>query len=383
MPWKETYVMDQKIQMISHWLSGDYSITELSRIYGVSRKTLYKWIARYQKNRENGLKDLASKPATLARATPTDTVKDILILKNRYSKWGARKVLSRLKELQPDKVWPVISTVHAILKRHDLVHSRRKRHHTPPYSQPFLKVTQPNEVWCADYKGQFRLGCGDLCYPLTLTDSYSRYILGCWGLAHPAYQPTRIYFEKAFREYGLPDAIRTDNGVPFASVGNGGLSQLNVWFIKLGIVPERIEKGHPEQNGRHERMHRTLKAEAINPPRCNMEEQQQEFDRFIDYFVNDRPHAALGQKVPASFYRKSEREYPDKLPGIEYPGSYKIRRIHRGGGLKWQNKEIYLSGILAGEFVGLTEIDNGLWKIYFSFYPVCILDVTTFTLKPI
>ena len=146
MPWKETYVMDQKIQMISHWLSGDYSITELSRIYGVSRKTLYKWIVRYQKNRENGLKDLTSKPAILARATPTDTVKDILILKNRYSKWGARKVLSRLKELQPDKVWPVISTVHAILKRHDLVHTRRKRHHTSPYSQPFLKVTQPNEV---------------------------------------------------------------------------------------------------------------------------------------------------------------------------------------------------------------------------------------------
>ena len=377
MPWKETCVMDQKIQLIGNWLSGDYSIAELSRIFSISRKTIYKWIERYQKNRENGLTNQSSRPLTLARATPSETVSEILTFKTRHSKWGARKLLARLKVHQPEKVWPVTSTVHAILKRHNLVDVRRKRHHTPAYSQPFIKVTQPNEVWCADYKGQFRLGSGNQCYPLTITDSYSRYILGCWGLAHPAYKPTRDYFERIFREYGLPNAIRTDNGAPFASVSTGGVSRLNVWFIKLGIIPERIAKGHPEQNGRHERMHRTLKAEATKPPQANMSAQQRVFDRFTSYFDHERPHEALGQQTPASVYRKSERPYPEKLPAVEYPGNYIIRHIHKGGGLKWKNREIYLSEVLAGEYIGLTETDNGIWKIYFSFYPIALLDERT------
>ncbi|MFZ7104876.1 MAG: DDE-type integrase/transposase/recombinase [Peptococcaceae bacterium] len=381
MPWKETCVMDQKIHMISNWLSGNYTITELSSIHSVSRKTLYKWIERYKKDCENGLKEVSSRPLSCSRATPSNIISDILILKNRHPTWGARKLLGWLKIHQSDKRWPVSSTTHEILKRHGLVHKRRKRHHTPPYTQPFLKVTQPNEVWCADYKGQFRLGCGSLCYPFTLTDSYSRYILGCWGLEHPAYEPTRYYFERAFREYGLPNAIRTDNGAPFASVGIGGLSKLSVWFIKLGIVPERIEKGHPEQNGRHERMHRTLKAEATKPPQYNMRGQQRIFNRFQYDFDNERPHQALGQKTPATVYRVSDREYPKRLPAIEYPDFYKVRHIHNGGSLKWKNKEIYLSSALAGEYIGLTEIDNGIWNIYFSFYPVCILDERTLTIR--
>ena len=375
--------MDQKIRMISNWLSRNYSIAELSKIHSVSRKTIYKWIERYQKNREQGLNDLSSRPTILARATPAQTVSDILISKSQHANWGARKLLAWLKDHNPDKVWPAASTVHIILKRHDKVDVRRKRHHTPPYSQPFSQITHPNEVWCADYKGQFRLGCGSLCYPLTLTDSYSSYILGCWGLEHPAYQPTRNYFERAFREYGLPNAIRTDNGTPFASVGAGGLSQLSVWFIKLGIVPERIKKGHPEQNGRHERMHRTLKAETIKPPQYSMSAQQRIFDRFRIDFVNERPHEACGQKPPVTVYRRSERKYSEKLTAIEYPGFYKIRHVHSGGALKWQNKEIYLSSVLTGEYIGLVEIDNDIWKIYFSFYPVCTLDVRTFTLQPI
>jgi putative transposase len=379
MPWKEIYVMDQKIQMISQWLTGDYSITELGQIHAVSRKTVYKWIERYQNDRENGLKEISSRPLTYARATPADKVSDILILKQRYPTWGARKLQGWLQDHQPEKEWPVTSTMHEILRRHGLVHARRKRHHAPPYNEPFLKSTQPNEVWCIDYKGHFRLGCKSRCYPLTVTDSYSRYILGCWGLEHPAYEPTRYYLEQAFRKYGLPNAIRSDNGTPFASVGIGGLSQLSVWFIKLGIVPERIEKAHPEQNGRHERMHRTLKAEATKPPQYSMTEQQGVFDRFQYYFDNERPHEALGQQTPAAVYRKSERKYLAKLPAIEYPKHFKIRHIHSGGVLKWQNKEIYFSGSLAGEYIGLTEIDNGIWKIYFSFYPVCTLDERTFS----
>lgn len=374
MPWRETCVMDQKISMVSDWLSEEYSITELSRIHGVSRKTLYKWIERYASDKESGLQERTSRPLTMPRATSPELVAEILAAKSRHEHWGSRKLLAWLWSHQPEKDWPAASTASEILKRHGMVRTRRKRHHTPPYNEPFLKSNQPNEVWCADYKGQFRLGEGSLCYPLTLTDSYSRYLLGCWGQQHPAHLPTKSHFEIAFREFGLPSAIRTDNGAPFASVGMGGLSRLAVWFVKLGIRPERIEKGHPEQNGRHERMHRTLKAEAINPPRKNLNEQQRVFDRFRATYNYERPHEALGQRTPASLYRNSLNEYPAKLPEVEYPTNLSIRQVKDNGCFKWKSQELYLSGSLAGELVGLKQIDNGIWDIYFSFYPVGILD---------
>ena len=374
MPWKETHVMDQKIQMIGNWLSEEYSITELSRIHGVSRKTLYKWIDRYEADQNSGLQERSRRPFIMPRATREEVVAEILALKSLHEHWGSRKLLAWLRSHHPDKRWPAASTTSEILKRHGMVHARRKRHHTPPYSQPFLKSNQPNEVWCADFKGQFRLGSGSLCYPLTVTDSCSRYLLGCWGLAHPTYLQTRSHLELAFREYGLPCAIRTDNGVPFASVALGGLSSLAVLLIKLGIGPERIEKGHPEQNGRHERMHRTLKAEAISPPRKSLNEQQRAFDRFRVAFNNERPHEALGQKTPASMFRYSAREYPAKLPQIEYPQSFSVRQVKKNGDFKWKGTELYLSGALAGEMIGLKQMDNDIWNIYFSFYPLGILN---------
>lgn len=377
MPWKETRVMDQKIQMVGNWLSGEYTITELSRIHEVSRKTLYKWIERYEAEQDVGLKEHSRRPLVMPRATSAEVVADILASKRQHEHWGSRKLLAWLSNHYPERKWPAASTTSEILKRHGMMHARRKRHHTPPYSQPFLKSNQPNEVWCADFKGQFRLGDGNLCYPLTITDSYSRYLLGCWGLAHPAYVPTRALFETAFRRYGLPGAIRTDNGAPFASVGLGGLSRLGVWFVKLGIIPERIEKGHPEQNGRHERMHRTLKAEAIRPPRKNLDEQQRAFDRFQASYDNERPHEALGQKPPASVYRTSAREYPAKMLEVMYSPNFSVRRVKENGGFKWRNTELYLSGALAGELVGLKEIDNEIWNVYFSFYPLGILDERT------
>ncbi len=374
MPWKETHAMDEKIKMISNWLSREYSITELSRIHEVSRKTLYKWIERYEADRDSGLQERSSRPLVMPRATPPELVAEILESKSQHEHWGSRKLLVWLKSHQPEKKWPAASTASEILKRHGMVHARRKRHHTPPYSEPFLRSNQPNEVWCADFKGQFRLGSGNLCYPLTITDSYSRYLLGSWGLLHPAYLPTRSYFELAFCQYGLPSAIRTDNGAPFASVGLGGLSSLGVWFVKLGIVPERIEKGHPEQNGRHERMHRTLKAEAISPPRKSLNEQQRAFDRFQSSYNYERPHEALGQKTPASMYRSSVREYPAELPEVEYPPNFVARQVKANGDFKWKGTELYLSGALAGEQIGLKQIDVGIWRIYFSFYPLGILD---------
>src|SRR5271157_4285031 len=377
MPWKETRVMDEKIRMIGNWLSGEYSITELSRIHEVSRKTLYKWIERYEEDRDTGLKERSSRPLEMPRATPAELVAEILTVKGRHGHWGARKLLAWLSSRHPETRWPAASTTSEILKRHGLVHARHRRHHTPPYSQPFLKSNQPNEVWCADFKGQFWLGSGVLCYPLTITDSYSRYLLGCWGLDHPAYLPSRYHIERAFREYGLPAAIRTDNGVPFASVGLGGLSSLAVWFVKLGIQPERIEKAHPEQNGRHERMHRTLKQEAVAPPRKNMSEQQRAFDRFRAEFNNERPHEALGQKPPVSVYHRSARVYPAKLVEVDYPQHFSVRQVKNSGCFKWQGQELYLSGALAGERIGLKQIDNSTWNIYFSFYPLALLDERT------
>lgn len=381
MPWKETRVMDEKIRMIANWLSGEYNITELSRIHEVSRKTVYKWIERYETNHSaKGLLEGSRRPLVMPRATPLELVSEILAVKSRHEHWGPRKLLAWLESHQPEKRWPAASTMSEILKRHGMVKARHKRHHTPPYSEPFLKANQPNEVWSADFKGQFRLGSGGLCYPLTLTDNHSRYLLGCWGLEHPTYLQSRAHLELAFREYGLPSAIRTDNGVPFASVGLGGLSSLAIWFIKLGIQPERIEKAHPEQNGRHERMHRTLKAEAISPPRKSLREQQRAFDRFKVSYDEERPHEALGQKTPASIYRKSAREYPAKLPEVGYPQSFKVRQVKKNGSLKWNGAELYLSGALAGELVGLKEIDNGSFRIYFSFYPVGILEERTLSI---
>jgi transposase InsO family protein len=374
MPWKETRVIDQKIKMISDWLSGEYSIIDLSRIYKVSRKTIYKWIKRYKADEYSGLQERSRKPLRMPGATSSGIVAQILMAKTRHRHWGSRKVLAWLRSHYPDQKWPAASTTSEILKRHGLVTSRRKRRHTPPYREPFLNCNQPNEVWCADFKGQFRLGEGKLCYPLTLSDSYSRYLLGCWGLLHPTYIQTRLHLEIAFQEYGLPAAIRTDNGIPFASVALGGLSSLSVWLIKLGIRPERIEKGHPEQNGRHERMHRTLKSEAISPPRKTFDEQQRAFDRFREGYNHDRPHEALGQKTPGSIYLKSLRPYPEIIPEVEYGQAFTIRRVKHNGDIKWKGQEWYVSGALAGESVGLRQIDNEAWQVYFSFHPLGILN---------
>ena len=310
-------------------------------------------------------------------ATPLEVVNRILAARTQHQHWGARKLRAYLERQQPEQRWPAASTITGILKHHHMVAGRPRRRHTPPYSEPFLGCTQPNEVWCADFKGQFRLGEGRLCYPFTLTDSYSRYLLGCSALEHPTYLATRGCLEETFRQYGLPCAIRTDNGTPFASVGVGGLSSLGVWLIKLGIQPERIEKAHPEQNGRHERMHRTLKEEAIGPPRKNLAEQQRAFDRFRVTYNDERPHEALGQRTPASVYRNSTRQYPDRLPDITYPECFSVRTVKANGDFKWQGTELYLSTPLAREKIGLRQIDSHTYQIYFSFYPLALLDEVT------
>jgi len=374
MPWKETCAMDQRVRLIGDWLSKGYSITELSEMYGVSRNTVYKWIGRYERDGLESLKERARAPLNHPNATPRDIADIIIRAKLEHERWGPRKLLAWLEEQHPDHRWPAASTAGEILKKVGLVRARKRRHRTPPYAEALEPCQRPNQVWSADYKGQFRTGDGKLCYPLTMTDNYSRYVLECRALSHPTYEETQPWFEKAFRKYGIPEAIRTDNGSPFASVALGGLSRLSVWFIKLGIRPERIEPGHPEQNGRHERMHRTLKEETANPPKGDKQEQQEAFDRFVNHYNNERPHEALGQKPPASVYRPSWKPYPDRIPKVDYPGNVEVRHVRQNGEIKWKGEFIYVSESLAGEPVALKQKDEGIWEVRFSFHPLGLLD---------
>jgi transposase InsO family protein len=374
MPWKELRALDLRTEMLNGWLSQEYSITELSESYSVSRKTIYKWIERYLSQGKGGLAELSREPHHHPNATPEEVVKAILAVKKCRMRWGPRKVMAKLRSDNPTLKWPADSTAHEILKRYGFVRPRKYRHHTPPYTEPFLERDQPNRVWSADYKGHFRMGDGRLCYPLTISDNHSRYLLGCWGLTRPTLEQTQPCFEWVFRHMGLPDAIRTDNGVPFASIGLGGLSRLSVWFIKLGIRPERIEAGCPEQNGRHERMHRTLKESTASPPKRNMQEQQKAFNRFLDEYNSERPHEALGQKPPASVYRPSLRPCPAKLLKVEYDTDTTVRYVHTQGYIKWHSNLLFLSETLIGEYVALKPIDNHLWEVSYTFYPLGILD---------
>ena len=383
MPWKETCAMDEKIQMIGDYLKKEHTVTELGEHYGVSRKTIYKWTGRYQAGGIEALQERTHAPFRHPNATDIETVSDIISAKRRYSTWGPKKVVLWLKRQQPEKDYPAVSTAQNILKKHGLVKPRKTRRHTPPYSQPFHECTRPNDSWSIDYKGQFRTGDGRLCYPLTITDNYSRYLLTCQGLRHPSHEATRPLLERAFREYGLPLAIRSDNGTPFASTGLGGLSRLAVWLIRLQVMPERIALSHPEQNGRHERMHRSLKAAVCRPPRKSLAQQQKAFDDFTSEYNRERPHEALGMQTPASFYRPSERCYPSKLPNIEYDSWLAVRKVLPSGGIKWRNTYFYLSQTLAGEPVGLKQISDTAWEVYFSFLLLGILDENKQKVLPI
>ena len=374
MPWKELCALGLRTEMIDQWLRKEYSVTELSESYGISRKTIYKWVDRYLSQGKAGLAELSRDSYRHPNATPEETVKAILDMKKRRMRWGPRKVIAKLRSDYPDIRWPADSTTHEILKRYCLVRSRQYRHHTPAYTEPFLGCDRPNRVWSADYKGHFRMGNGRLCYPLTISDNHSRYLLGCWGLSRPTFEQTQPCFEWVFRHYGLPDAIRTDNGTPFASIGLGGLSRLSVWFIKLGIRPERIEAGCPEQNGRHERMHRTLKESTASPPKRNIQEQQKAFNRFINEYDNERPHEALGQRPPASVYRPSSRPFLAKLPKVEYDLNVTVRYVHTNGYIKWNGSLLFLSETLIGEYVALELLDEHLWGVRFSFHPLGILN---------
>ena len=374
MPWKETWPMEQRRQMIEDWLNGHMAVTDLSREYLVSRKTIYKWIKRFKTSGETGLREHPRAPLRHPNSTSDELIEKLVLMKLRYQDWGPKKLLYQLKKEEPGMIWPAPSTVGQLLKKLGLVKERRRKRKAGPCTVSFVDCKRPNQVWSADFKGHFRTKDGRPCYPLTITDNYSRFIIVCRGLHRPTFEATKLWFAWAFRTYGLPEVIRTDNGAPFASVAIGGLSRLSIWFVKLGIRVERIEAGHPEQNGRHERMHRTLKDSAVRPPRANLEAQQEAFEKFVQYYNFVRPHEALGQHPPGTVYYASNRPYQEETREIKYDTDTLVRKVLPNGQIKLAGIKAYLSQAMAGEVVGLTQIDYRYWKVHFNGHSLTFLD---------
>lgn len=366
MPWKEVNPMDQKLLFIADHLRTASTFKDLCWRYGISRKTGYKWVARYEDLGFEGMRNQTRKPHKQPLKTPFAVRKAILELRDRRDPPGPKKIQVLLRQKHPEWDIPSKTTIYNILAEEGLIRSRRRRKRIPAGQQPFSPVHEPNDVWSADFKGQFKVKDGTWCYPLTVMDHHCRYLLECRNLAGTRLDQTKQAFEALFREYGLPWRIRTDNGVPFASNSPGGLSQLSKWWIRLGIMPERIEPGKPQQNGRHERMHKTLKSAAIIPPAPTPELQQQAFDAFREQYNNERPHESLGQATPASQYRASPRRMPETLPELEYPGHFGVALVHHNGIIYHRGHRVYIAGLLKGEKVGVEETADGVWDVYFG-----------------
>jgi putative transposase len=374
--------MDERLRFVARRLEGE-SMSSLCEEFGISRKTGYKIFARYQHVGVKGLTDRSRRPHRYANQLPVVIEKAIVGLKREYPTWGALKIRERLKQRWPELHRPAISTVHATLDRHGLVRRRprrlRRRLTGTVRSQPVV----PNGLWCADYKGEFLLTNHRYCYPLTITDFASRYLLACEALSTTKERYAFTVFERAFQEFGLPEAIRTDNGVPFASAhALYGLSKLGVWWLRLGITLERIAPGHPEQNGRHERMHLTLKTEATRPAGANVLQQQQRFDTFIHQYNHERPHQALEMATPASRYEPSPRPYQG-LEELEYPAHDWVAVVTRCGRICYQSRKINLSQVFAGQKVGVKQTDDHIWLVTFMEYDLGYFDDETCRLEPI
>lgn len=367
MPWRDVKPMDEKILFIADHLRAICGFSELCERYGISRKTGYKWVERYQADGIEGLEERSRRPHTSAGEIPFTIRKAIIELRSQGREpLGPKKIQALLGRRFTDQPIPSKTTIYNVLKREGLLEPRRRRRRVQASPHRLSTTTVPNELWSADYKGQFKTGDGCWCYPLTVMDHASRYLLGCEGLEGTRFQETRAVFEQLFRQYGLPSRMRTDNGVPFASMGTGGLSRLSVWWIRLGILPERIEPGQPQQNGRHERMHRTLKRAVTHPPAANRQAQQELFNRFCTHYNEQRPHEGLGQRSPQSCYSPSPRPYPQRLPELEYPGYFQRQKVSTNGLMYWSSRRVYIGYLLAGEWVGLEEVGDGIWAVYFG-----------------
>lgn len=358
--------MDQKRFFVNDFTRGTFTFTELCARYQISRKTGYKWIGRFHEGGYDSLVDRSSRPHTSPNATDPTLERTIVTLRKRHPHWGAKKLLQILEQRHPDVDWPARSTIFDILNRHGLVTHRRRRRYPGHGGRPDTSMDEPNQTWTADFKGQFRTGDGVYCYPLTICDGHSRFLLACHGLAGVDHDGAQPVFERVFKAFGLPLIIRTDNGTPFASNGLGRLTRLSAWWIQLGIYPERIQPGHPEQNGRHERMHRTLRRHTARPPANSARAQQRRFDAFRDEYNDLRPHEALDLATPTSLYNPSPRPFPDALPELTYPPHFELRYVSRNGHIRFNKIAISVTHAIIGQHVGLEEIGDGIWDLYYG-----------------
>ena len=366
MPWSVSTPMTQRRDFVEDAVRGLYSMTELCARYGISRRIGYKWLERYQRDGRTGLADRSRRPHHSPHQLEPELTVLLLATRRTHPTWGPRKILAYLTRRHERGHWPAPSTVGMLFTAHGLVRARRRRRPLGHPGRPTTPMAAPNAVWTADFKGDFATRDGVRCYPLTVVDGFSRYLLACRALPGQTYAATEPVFERLFHEFGLPERIRTDNGVPFATVALCRLSELSVWWLKLGIQPELIEPAHPEQNGRHERLHRTLKAETTKPPAQTAQGQQRRFRTFQQEFNEERPHEALDGDPPASWYHRSSRRYPLQLQEPEYPSHFEVRYVSRNGGVRWRNRWVNVSHVLAEEYVGLEEVEDGVWSVYFG-----------------
>ncbi len=368
--------MAQRFEFVLQWARHESSMAELCRAFEISRKTGYQLVAQYQAEGLDGLKPRSTAPHHHPNAIAAEVCAAVVRAKAAHPSWGPKKLKPLFEE--PPAIreqWPGASTRGAILARAGLTVPRRPaRPHVPPRTQPFGSVSQANDTWCADFKGWFRTADGVRCDPLTISDAHSRLLLRCQAMQHGTDgQQVRPLFEATFREYGLPLRLRTDNGTPFASVGAGGLSALSIWWIKLGILPERIDPGRPSQNGRHERFHRTLKEATAQPPAATVRAQQRRFDTFRHEYNHERPHEALGQEPPICFYAASPRPYPRRLEAPSYPTADQVRQVRHNGEIRWSSGTIYISNALIGESVGIYAAADG-WLVRYGPIDLGLLD---------
>lgn len=382
MPWKECDPVSERMRFVVRLERGE-RMTDLCREFGISRKTGYKIRNRWKEIGAVGLSDQSRAANRLPHRLSDAVIDAILALKQEFPTWGAKKLRAKLPERYPGVHVPAQSTIHGVLERSGLV-KRRKRHRRTYGTGNLVCPNVPNALWCADFKGQFRLGNGQYCYPLTVTDGFSRYVLGCEALEGTKVQPAQAVFELLFEEYGLPRAIRTDNGVPFATRGLRGWSKLSAWWVKLGIKLERIDPGHPEQNGQHERFHLTLKQETTRPAANNCLQQQEKFDRFCRVFNEERPHEALNMVTPGSLYTKSDTRLPKVAVRLDYPLDDRTLLVDRSGHINFGPRGLtfYLSSALAGEHVGIRELPDDQWLVTFADVVLGTCDLRNRTFEP-
>jgi len=366
MPWKETTTMNQKIEFICEWRTGMYTITELCNTFGISRPTAYKLIERFENNGYEGLREQSRTPRQHPNATDENVVKAILELKDKYPRWGAKKLGKLLFNDFAEEEIPSHITIHNILKKNGFVCPQKHLRRVKP-SFPIFDPKECNEVWSADYKGKFIMGNKKYCHPLTIADSKSRFVFAAKAHYREDFKSAKAEFINVFRKYGLPQQIHTDNGSPFGSVhAIQRFTRLSYWFIELGVLPVFSDPAHPEQNGRHERMHRDLKAACTKPPSFDLKTQQRKLNLFVKEYNTIRPHEALNMETPLSQHNFSTRPFPEKILSYDYPSDMKVMKVTQNGSMRWRSYYwVYMSQSLAGKYIGALHLGNDIWKVYY------------------